>query len=184
MKNLLLYRLYITNFCGFALVAWAAMLGYVQRVYANDISHISYVITALFIVGLGSTALQAWRVNREIDAGNVSLTRHMDMMMHTVKRKATAASLPIGSAHLSDIKEWLFTLGLIGSVVGFVIALDGIGSASLSTAEDTQKVAAQLLAGMSVAFYSTLAGSVLGLWTSINLRMLNTATASHLEDVK
>lgn len=181
MKNLLLYRLYITNFCGFALVAWAAMLGYVHQVYANDISHISYVITALFVVGLGSTFLQAWRVNRAVD--EVGEAPHLNLML-SGRRKATAARLPIGNAHLSDIAEWLVTLGLIGNVVGFVIALSGVDTSSLGTADGTQQVAAQLLAGMGVAFYSTLVGAVLALWTSINRRMLDTATARYVEDVK
>ena len=60
------------------------------------------------------------------------------------------------------------TLGLIGNVVGFIIALQNIDTGSLGSAEGVQKVAASLLAGMGVAFCSTLVGAVAALWTSVN----------------
>jgi flagellar motor component MotA len=60
------------------------------------------------------------------------------------------------------------TLGLIGNVVGFILALQNIDTGSLGTAEGVQKVAASLLAGMGVAFCSTLVGAVAALWISVN----------------
>lgn len=76
------------------------------------------------------------------------------------------------TAWLADVSEWLVTLGLIGNVVGFVIALSGIATADVGSAEGAQKIAAQLLSGMGVAFYSTLVGAVTALWLSVNRRIL------------
>lgn len=128
-------RLAILNFAFACFIAWAASLGYVQFVFTHDISHLSYVISALFVVSMVSVFM-----------GKI--------------------------AHLERVEIWLVTLGLIGNVVGFIIALQHIDTSSLGTAEGVQKVAASLLAGMGVAFCSTLVGAVAALWTSINAWMV------------
>jgi len=127
----MMIRLAILNF-GFAcFVAWAWWLGYVGFVFTHDVSHINYLISAVFAVGLGAVFF-----------GKTS--------------------------HLERTEVWLVTLGLIGNVVGFIIALQNIDTGSLGTAEGVQKVAASLLAGMGVAFCSTLVGAVAALWISVN----------------
>jgi hypothetical protein len=75
-------------------------------------------------------------------------------------------------ATLERIEVWLVTLGLIGNVVGFILALQHIDTGALGSAEDVQRIAASLLAGMGVAFCSTLVGAVGALWISVNAWML------------
>jgi hypothetical protein len=70
------------------------------------------------------------------------------------------------TSHLARIEVWLVTLGLIGNVIGFLLALQHIDTGSLATAQGVQRVATALLAGMGVAFCSTLVGAVAALWTS------------------
>lgn len=70
--------------------------------------------------------------------------------------------------HLARVEVWFVTLGLIGNVCGFIIALQHIDTAALSSTEGVQRVAAGLLSGMGVAFCSTLVGAVAALWTSTN----------------
>ena len=62
--------------------------------------------------------------------------------------------------------EWLVTMGLIGNVIGFVLALRGMEPSAL--ARGSADVAANLLGGMGVAFYSTLVGAVCALWADVN----------------
>jgi hypothetical protein len=45
-------RLYILNFAGLCFVIWAAWLGYVQFVFSHDISHLSYLISAIFLASI------------------------------------------------------------------------------------------------------------------------------------
>ncbi len=175
LRNLLLLRLVIFNACAVAMVVWATLLGYTRIVYTRDISHISYVITALFVVGLISTFIRAAKVGAAIDAAKQYVSA--DALRKAMK-------MPAKAAHLHDIQEWLVTLGLIGNVVGFVIALSGVDMSAVGSPDGAQKIATSLLAGMGVAFYSTLAGAVAALWTSINRRILETATLTFLEDVK
>lgn len=133
------YRFCIFNGIGAILFTWAWWLGYVQQVFAGDVSHISYVISALFFL----TLVRAFH--------------------------DTAKANPLG--YVEDVETWLVTLGLIGNCIGFVIALRGIDIGALSQADGAQKVGGQLLSGLGVAFYSTLAGAVCALWLSIARRV-------------
>lgn len=82
---------------------------------------------------------------------------------------ASIAGVFLGKTdHLERVEVWLVTLGLIGNLIGFVLAMHGIDTGALGTAEGVQKVAANLLAGMGVAFCSSLVGAVASIWVSIN----------------
>ncbi|WP_202034451.1 MotA/TolQ/ExbB proton channel family protein [Rhizobium rhizogenes] len=122
-------RLIVLNVCWVALVVWASVMGYTQFVFTHDVSHISYGISAIAMVGLLAVFFGR-------------------------------------TAHLGRLEVWLVTLGLIGNVVGFIIALQHIDTGSLGSAEGVQRVAASLLAGMGVAFCSTLVGAIAALWVS------------------
>lgn len=128
-------RLFVLNFAGLCGVIWAFWLGYAQFVFAHDISHLSYLITALFVVSLAG-----------IFFGKTS--------------------------HLERVEVWLVTLGLIGNLVGFVLAMQGIDTGALGSAEGVQRVATNLLAGMGVAFCSSLVGAIAAIWISINAWMV------------
>jgi len=72
------------------------------------------------------------------------------------------------TSHLERVEVWLVTLGLIGNLIGFVLAMRGIDTGALGTAEGVQRVATNLLAGMGVAFCSSLVGAVAAIWVSVN----------------
>jgi hypothetical protein len=128
-------RLFVVNFAGLCGIIWAASLGYVQFVFAHDISHLSYLISALFVISLAGIFL-----------GKTS--------------------------HLERVEVWLVTLGLIGNLIGFVLAMHGIDTGALGSAEGVQRVATNLLAGMGVAFCSSLVGAIAAIWISINAWMV------------
>lgn len=146
----LAFRFSVFNIAAGAAVIWAAQLGYIERVFTGDVSGISYAIAALFAVGLVATARHVW----------------MFPSTDSIKQRFVA-----------DVADWLVLMGLVGNVIGLLHAFGGAELASLSTTEGIQSFAAQMLAGLGVAFYSTLVGTVLCLWTQVNFRMLDTATA-------
>ena len=173
LKNLLLYRLAILNLAGFAFAAWAWQLGYVEAVYAGDESRITLMITALFVVGLASAWVRARKIARLL---NLSKENRALVVRGT--------KLLEKAAHLDDIVNWLVTLGLLGTVIGFAMALSGVDSASLASPAGVQKVAGQLMAGMRIAINTTIVGAVFGLWLDVNRRMVRTATVSLAEDTR
>ncbi|MCH8002657.1 MAG: MotA/TolQ/ExbB proton channel family protein [Proteobacteria bacterium] len=66
----------------------------------------------------------------------------------------------------------LVLLGLIGTVVGFIIALSGIDPERASDVTAITPMISTLVAGMSTALYTTLVGSVLNVWLMINYHVL------------
>jgi biopolymer transport protein ExbB/TolQ len=74
------------------------------------------------------------------------------------------------------IANALVFLGLIGTVIGFIIALSGIDPESASNAENVSAMVTTLIGGMSVALYTTLIGAVLYIWLIVGYRILVTGT--------
>jgi hypothetical protein len=168
LNNLLVMRLAVINICAMAGVAYAWQHGLVQMVYAADTSYICYAITALFAVGLLSVFQRALKVSRAL---NFIKTYRMPLV--------NGAKFTAKGDHIADIAQWLAVLGLTGTVVGFIMALNDI-----NVDGDPKAMVAQLIGGMAVAFYTTLAGGVTGLWLELNNRILRTATACMIEDAK
>jgi hypothetical protein len=168
LKSLLLYRLVILNTCGAAGLAYAWQRDLVAPVIVSDTTHISYVILALFVVGLISTFVRAAKVGAAINEWKTLNTN----FRHRARQKA--AKMDIKNDHINDIAKWLAYLGLLGTIIGFKIALAG------SAMDDV----AAIKNGIDVAIGTTIVGGILCLWTWVNLRILDTATHSYQEDVK
>ena len=83
---------------------------------------------------------------------------------------------------LASVSEWLVALGLLGTVVGFSMALAGVDQGALSTANGAQSAVTALMQGMRVALNTTLLGAALALWHEVNVRMLKTALAVYWAD--
>ena len=66
----------------------------------------------------------------------------------------------------------LVLLGLIGTVIGFIIALSGVDPQSVADVDKIAPMVGELIRGMSVALYTTLVGSILSLWLTINHHIL------------
>ena len=172
LRNLLIYRIAIFNACGGVMLGWAWQRGYVESAFAGDVSHLTYAIAALFLVGLISCFIRAGKISTQLNI--VKQGKYVGR----VNGPKTLEKI----AHLSDIANWLITLGLLGTVIGFAIALSGVDQNGLASASGVQQAASKLMEGMRVAFTTTLAGGFLGMWIDINRRMIRTAAVSLVED--
>ena len=79
---------------------------------------------------------------------------------------------------IRQIANGLVFLGLIGTVIGFIIALSGVDPSRATEVDNVARMIATLISGMSVAMYTTLAGSVLYVWLSVNHRILANGSVS------
>lgn len=69
-------------------------------------------------------------------------------------------------------------VGLIGTVIGFMMSLDASSVAdSLETVDDVKDMVVVVLSGMSVALTTTLAGLVLQVWLDIQKRAIRDTEA-------
>ncbi len=171
LHNLLIYRLAILNIIGAAIVGWAALHGWVQFLYNNEHTGIIYLITALFAystLGVFMRGIKVAGLLNQLKQG-VSLDLSPDKFLAK-------------GQWLWDNKENLIYLGIIGTTIGFVIATQGVDTAALTTDQGVLTTVINMLSGMSVAFINTFAATFFMLWHGINLRVLNTATISLLED--
>ena len=89
----------------------------------------------------------------------------------------TAAAFAGRTNLLPHAKIWFVMLGLIGNLIGFILAIKGMSGGSLDSADGLMKLATALLDGMSVAFCSTLVGAIAALWTSTNAWLLGMAAS-------
>ena len=77
----------------------------------------------------------------------------------------------------------LTVLGLIGTVLGFIIALSGVDPDVASNPSAISPMVAQLIEGMSVALYTTLVGSILSVWLGLIYQMLATGTSNLVSQI-
>jgi biopolymer transport protein ExbB/TolQ len=77
----------------------------------------------------------------------------------------------------------LVLLGLIGTVVGFIISLGGVDPQKAGDVASIAPMVTNLIEDMSVALYTTLVGGVLNIWLSINYNMLCTGTVNLITEI-
>jgi hypothetical protein len=174
LSNLLIYRFLIFNSLMVALVAVLAWNGLVAQLFENDQSRITLAIVALFIVGWLWSFKETAVVSLELNSAK----------MHG-PRPALAAERDkdIGKVEwLFSVSEWLVALGLLGTVVGFYIALSGVDQNTVNEASGAQSAVAALMVGMRTALTTTILGAVLGLWHEVNVTMLRTALLAYWSD--
>lgn len=72
--------------------------------------------------------------------------------------------------------QWLAThvvrIGLLGTVVGLIIAFSAAGQGGSSNPDEIKPMIAAVVNGMYVSLYATLLGIGTNLWLKINLRLL------------
>lgn len=170
LSNLLIMRLIIVNVCGAVALFYAFQRGYVSELFVTDTTNISYAIAALFVVGLLSTFNRAWKVSAAINEWKAIAFIDSDAPAARLR----AAKMDIKNDHINDIAKWLAYLGLLGTIIGFKIALAGSAMDDVGAIKN----------GIDVAIGTTIVGGILCLWTWINLRILDTATHSYQVDVK
>ena len=84
---------------------------------------------------------------------------------------------------MRHIANSLVLLGLIGTVLGFIIALSGIEPGAAASVKAIGPMVSNLIRGMSVALYTTLVGAVLNLWLTVNYNQLARDTVRLVTDL-
>lgn len=173
MSNLLLHRMFIVNFFFGACLFAAWQLGYVETAFKADTSGISYVIAALFVVGL---VLAVWR--------GLKTSAALNDVKDGIQLSQRTSKMPAKNAHLSEIAKWLAALGMFGTVVGLIKMAFALRGMDLTSADNLGVVLAAAFEGYGVALVTTAIGLVAGTWIEVNALMINTATACLIEDAK
>jgi len=184
-RYVLLLRFTLLNLFGFGLLGAAYTHGLVTMALEADHTYLSLVIFLVFLVGLGLCAYKVWQNSselnsvRDFEAGVDSpAARYLAPMVggNAESRANLVGALRMKIAHrtavVRHIANSLVLLGLIGTVVGFIIALGGVDPEHASDVKAIAPMVSTLIQGMSTALYTTLIGAVLNVWLMANHQVL------------
>ena len=165
-KNLLIYRLLVINILLVAGLVAAWQSGWLLMVWDFDTTPVSKIIAGMFLLGIGSTAYNAWRAQGYTPSARVgrAFDRLRDIRLHRIE-------------HLHWLAEWITRTGFLGTVIGFAIALSAVGVAG---SDDTTTITG-MLGGMKVALGATIIGCAAGMWIEVNYLHLRTAIGTQNE---
>ena len=196
LKYLLLLRFGLVNLVAFALLGAAWAQGLVARVINADVTNMVVLICVVFLIGLILAGYRLWKVSKQLNAAYnfnpKERSRASDFLTKTKGKNATsraniaqALRLKLFSriVHIRYISNSLTVLGLIGTVLGFIIALSGVDPDVASNPSAISPMVAQLIEGMSVALYTTLVGSILSVWLGLIYQMLATGTSNLVSQI-
>lgn len=173
-RSALLFKFSLLNLLAFALLGAAAWEGYIDTVVSADKTRLSIAIFIVFLAGLIISAWRAWQISREVDelsqsTANTTLAENTSMGSLRLRLTQRIASV-------RHIANTLVLLGLIGTVLGFIIALSGVDPNTASDVNSIAPMVSVLIQGMSTALYTTLIGSVLNVWLMANYQLLTGGT--------
>lgn len=189
--NLFLLRFAVLNILALSLVVIGWMEGWIHRIIDGDVTRISLLIVALFVIGWAICAYHVLQCAQEMKllTGAASNSTEKYQEYFALVEKASADSrLAISECLRSRlysrisvirvIANNLVIFGLIGTVIGFVIALAGVDSAKVADAASIGPMVSTLIQGMSVALYTTLVGAVLHVWLIMCYQILAVGTVN------
>ena len=188
-RYLLLLRFLVLNLVAVALLAAVWLRGWLDAVVASDSTRLVLVISLVFLAGLVSCAHRIAQASAELGRLDAPLRQLPSPAARYLKRirgrdvqsrAILASALKLGLlgriASIRHIAGSLVLLGLIGTVVGFIIALSGVDPEQVAEVAAIGPMVSTLIQGMSVALYTTLVGAVLNIWLMVNYRLLEGGT--------
>ena len=190
-RYLLLLRFGLFNLAACALLGMAWTQGWITQVMLADQTGLSVAILAVFTVGLALCAAKVWRVSSELNClrdatackgswakSYLREIRGRNAGSRAIMASALRAKVFVRIAVVRNIANSLVLLGLIGTVLGFIIALSGVDPQAASDVTAISPMVSRLLSGMSVALYTTLVGAVLNLWLTVNYQLLSSGAVA------
>ncbi len=186
---LLLLRFTLLNLLAFSLLGVAYIHGLVEQVWLADRTGLSVVIFVVFLGGFGICTRKVWQASRDLNCArgpdpvnSVRASHFLAPLLigNSNSRGNLADALKLKLAHriaiVRHVANSLVLLGLIGTVVGFIIALSGVDPSLVSDINSVGPMVATLIDGMSTALYTTLVGAVLNIWLMANHHLLSGGT--------
>ena len=183
------------NIFGFYLL-WDFKL--LQRLLDGDITYLSSIILLLFFATTAYLGQAAWRLSRQRlhaqqlenstnpisveDLPQSWVLEHLELLhwnkQHTGSESELLLTRLVERVHRGHNSGWflsdiLIRLGLLGTVIGFVLMLSSVYELKQSDIQKLQHLLATMGSGMQVALYTTLSGLGSALLVSIQCQWLD-----------
>ena len=185
-KYLLLLRYSLVNAVGLVFILVVYSQGYLNKAIKSDVTNVVVLIIFIFLIGLTLASIKAFWISRELNHAYsiqkkeksvlndfIKMSKKLDASSRSNLISSTRINISVKISNIKFIANILVILGLIGTVIGFIIALSGVDGSVSSNPDEVGKMVASLVQGMSVALYTTLAGSILSVWLNICYQILS-----------
>ncbi len=192
-RYLLFVRFILLNLVALSLLGAAYLQGWFDAILAAPLKELSGLIVLVFLYGLGLCGLRIWSLSLELNALKAEAAppysragsyldgvKGADSDSRSIQASALRLRVTDRIAVVRQIANALIFLGLIGTVIGFIIALSGIDPAAAGNAENVSAMVSTLINGMSIALNTTLVGAILYVWLIIDYRILVGGTVDFL----
>lgn len=188
-RYLLVARFGLINLVALAIAAAIYLQGWLDAMFVTNIIELVLVIVVVFLYGLAQCGRKVWQTSIELNdlkseapPVNSRAGKYLENIYgnQTQGRETLASVLRTKLANriavVRNVANSLVLLGLIGTVIGFIIALSSVNPNIAADTDSIAPVIGRLINGMSVALYTTLVGSVLHVWLTVNHRLLASGT--------
>lgn len=195
-RYLLVLRFALINIVATALSVAAWLQGWLTGLFEPLTAILSGIILAVFAYGLLVCGLRIWQTSVAIndfkEGGKTAAARAAQYLAAIRRKDAESRTIQLNTLRLKlshriqivrNVANLLVFLGLIGTVIGFIISLSGVDAKAVSQADSVANMVATLIQGMSIALYTTLLGAVLNVWLNINYRVLSTGTVNLYSEI-
>ena len=127
---------------------FAEQKGALSLIIENDRSYLAIAIMSLFVIVSGFTGMLAYKADVATDEQKVQLSKKANFGWFC--------------------GEHFFSLGLLGTIIGLVLATSG----SLDAEKPISEIVSGLKTGLNTAFYTTICGIVFSLLLQLQLMIL------------
>ena len=193
-RYLLIFRFALLNAACFGVLGAAWLEGWLDAMLEGSARLMCLGIFATFLIGLALCAAKIVRTSLELNqvrdgrpTPGSRAANHLDRFEGRAPAGSGGSSRPPTIAAevlryrmandvsiVGHIANTLVFLGLIGTVIGFIVALAGVDPAMSGSVHQVAPMVSSLIEGMGIALHTTLAGAVLHVWLIVNHRMLTT----------
>jgi len=126
--------------------------------WITDFTKLSFLILGLFVASSFFCGRIAWSLSRYI--GGKSYDPNL---IRSIERD-------IGAGWF--VSDMFFTIGMVGTVIGFIFMLSGFDGIDFSNPDTTRSMIGSLSLGMSTALYTTLTGLICSVMLKVQCFML------------
>lgn len=159
----------------------AAYFGWLTDLWLTDTLHIS---KGIFIAFCFYSLLCFWKIfslERELIVQSSTFTPYINAIKNNSNKNIHVENLGLFiQSKIAIIRRGsnsLVLLGLIGTIIGFILGLSGVDPSAVGNAENVANMVISLLHGMHIAFYTTLVGTVLHFCLNLYNRLLDETSA-------
>lgn len=181
-------------FCWYYLVE----RGQLQQVLQVDASHLSLVIVLIYLLAsvwfmwiAFVTSRQYLDMQQQSDSTNPLLREFFKQVAADVSADKIQPMLEVLDTRLRSsyafgfiVADLMLKLGLLGTVIGFIIMLGSLNNLNSIDITVMQSLLAEMSSGMKVALYTTLVGMLAGIILNIKFNLLDWSVDHLLNDIK